>query len=432
MMKKRRLIAVIIFVVVLFLGTSLNVSAENYVATSAPDEVKLEHLNSLGDPAFSTAEHNAMFGNAYMFNNSLYAANAGSVNSGYSLGQASCVYGMVYDLHTEASYADGCKPTACNWEAGDKLFVIDSMGAPYYEAKNTSRYSLTKRDGKVDYGITYIIVNAFDYLKKNNIEERKTYNRNVELSWFTQVAIWKYQDINNFSKVSMNSNELYEAGYNTTQDFFNDVNNTRYKLVYSDRAITLWNLADGLVAEAKKVSSASNLTLNYDGNYTIEENTKKVKTTLISSSTSGSISSFALDLSKAPSGTKVYNESNAEITSLSNIPSNTKFYLEIPVENIENFTYDFNVTASATIGNYKGHRYKKSENTEQSAAAIDTTYVLVTAEPEQMQSTIEMKATHVEDSASSIPKMMYIIGLLILLCGVGIIYGNMKPRHQEV
>ncbi len=339
---------------------------------------------------------------------------------------------MIYDLHTEANRPAGCTLTDCNWESGDKLFLIDTMGSPYSEVKGSIRYKLTKTKGTVDYGISYIIAHAQDYLKKNNIEERKTYKRNIELSWFTQVAIWKYQDINNFSKVSMNSNELYEAGYNTVQDFVNDVNNTRYKLVYSNRAITLWNLADGLVAEAKKVNSSSTLTLTYDGNYSIEESTKKVKTALISPSTSGSISSFALDLSNAPSGTKVYSESNAEITNLSNVSSSTKFYLKIPVENVENFTYDFNITASAKIGDYKGHRYQvPPENLKQPNSLPKSTYVLVTAEPEQIQSTIKFNATHVEDSASSIPKIIYIVGLFVLLCGVGIIYFNINPKKKE-
>lgn len=420
MMKKRRLIAVIIFIVVLFLGTRLNVNAENYVATSAPDEIQIYSMASLGDPRLSEEEHANLTGNPIMSNDSLITANNGGLHSYYNgITAAKEYHGFVIDLHTKHSFVNG------TWVLGNKLFIVDSMLYPY---EGSIEHTITKSGDYADNGIVYIIVNAQNYLSKNGIDERLVYKRNLELSWFTQIAIWKYQDINNFSKVTFDSNEIYEAGFYLSEGL--DINRYEYKKVWSNRAATLWNLADGLVAEAKRANSNATINLNYDGNFSIQEENNNIKTSLIYPTINGSISSYSLDISKAPQGTKVYNESNRELTNLTSIPSNTKFYLEIPVENIENFTYDFNVTATITNGDYTGYKYKKKLSGNGKTA--DSTVVLVTHEPPKIHSTIEVKATHVEDSASSFSKVIYMVGLFILLCGVGIIYVNMKPKKQGI
>ncbi len=408
MMKKIKLLVSIIIAVILFSRGNLNVNAENYVATSAPDSFHTNTNAFISEPMTDVWNGltNTSDRDVVMYNASLKSASVGDDLKSYCFTNK---YGYVQDIHIRTSETT----------VGDKIFVIDGMESQYCGLLASCQY--VKLNDSVDLGIVYIITNAENYLTKNGINPNTTTNGNLLLSWFTQVAIWKYQNINNFASVSISNNNIEKHIPRTgSYDIFCDERTSATTI--STNASTLWNLASNLTTEAKNLSNVS-LNLHYDGNFSIQEENNKVKTSLIYASANGPFSSYALDISKAPSGTKVYSESNTVITNLSNIPKNTKFYLEIPVENIENFTYDFNITATTTASDYKGYKYKLS--------TADNKVVLVTHEPQQIHSAIEVKATHVEDSASSIPKIIYIVGLFILLCGIGIVYVNMKPRKQE-
>lgn len=407
-MKSKFLVITGVFVISLFFGYILDVRAESYIASSAPDSIITNHI------AYDTGRMADIYAgktitpgrDVILYNDSFNAANVGSKLNGYTW---AAIIGYVYDAHIQLSYNEETKDTI----AGDKIFVVDSMDY-------NSSYSYQKVSDSVDLGIVYIIANAESYLTKNGINPNTRTNGKLELSWFTQVTIWKYQNINGFANISVTSNDIVDHIPPLGADAYEN-QKTQARTTISS-AITLWNLTDGLITEARNASSAT-IKLNYDGNFSILEENNSVRTSLISTSYSGSNPSYSLDISKAPSGTKVYNESNVQITNLTAIPNNTKFYLEIPVENIENFTYDFNITATTTYNDYTGYKYKNSSR--------DSFVVLVTAEPQQIHTDIDVSASHIEDSASSIPKIMYISGLFILLFGIGIVYFNIRPRKQE-
>ncbi len=419
-MRKNYFIIVFIITISLFCGNGINVRAESYIARSAPESLKTNvsayYAGSDGMAGVYAGKTNTSGRDAVLYNESFAATNVGDNLSGYRFFRR---YGYIFDAHIGLSYnLDTNEVTR-----GAKLFVTDSMNYTVCGIEHNSSYQYNKVSSPVDYGIVYIIANAKSFLDKNGINTNTGTNGDLELAWFTQVAIWKYQNLNNFANISMTSNNidkhippLGETNYEEKQ-----VESTRV----STRAISLWNLASKLVIEARAAKDVT-VTFNYDGNFSILEESQKVKTSLASIPNHTSFSSYSLDISRAPSGTKVYNESNAEITNLTNIPSNTKFSLEIPVENIENFTYDFSVIAEVNRGNYKGYKYISTSPT------ATNSLVLVTNEPTQLQTSIKFNATHVEDSASSVSKIVYIGGLVILLCGFGIVYYNLKPRKQEI
>lgn len=419
-MRKNYFIIVFIIAISLFCGNGINVRAESYIARSAPDNI---YTNT----TFMTTVNTANYCNKEMIGRDAILTTDSFIGDGMGIPYPTWYIGTtswynnnryIYDTHVQDSF-DANNDAAV---PGDKFFVIDDV---YYQAG--TRYY--KMDDSVDYGIVYIISNAQNYLIRNGVNPNTRPNGVLEASWFTQVALWKYQNLHNFSNVSMTSNNIVEHKLPITGT---GCNGTLEIKQISSSAVSLWNLANGLVDEAKKANSAT-FTFHYDGKYTILEDRQKVKTSIISMPDTSSISSYSLDISRAPSGTKVYNESNAEMTSLTNLPSNTRFSLEIPVTDIENFTYDFNITATVSY-KYKGYKYKMKISGDKDAdlKRKATSTVLVINEPQQIRANIKLNATHVEDSASSVSKIVYIGGLVILLCGFGIVYYNLKPRKQEI
>ncbi len=378
-MKKKNLILAGILIISLFFSVEKNVVAASYISSSAPDSFV---TNRAGRGYAGGALTNTS-NDAVMANPSMSANATGRGNN-------------IIDYHTST---------------GDKIFCIDRM-TDYGPGE-----TYTKSGETVDYGVVYIITHAQDYY--NNKFNRKGSNPELEASWFTQVAIWKYQNANNFTSISMVQPNIVEEGITTTAgDYY----------TYSNNAVLLWALADGLVDEAKAhagtdPSAFNNLAFNYDGTHTVDKENKTIRTGLVSIQNSGEISSFSLDLSKAPSGTKVYNESGSELTSLTDIPSAVRFYLIVPIDNPDNYSFDFNISAIAGYTYYNGYKYTNGAKQP---------VVLVTNDTKQITAALKIEGSHIEDTASSISKVMYITGLFILLCGVGIIYANVKPKKQKI
>ncbi len=377
-MRKRNLFIGSIFLISMFLGNTIGVNAAEYISASAPDSF----VTNKAGRTYSNGQLQNISNDAVMANASLAANSTGRGNN-------------IIDYHTST---------------GEKIFCIDRM-TDY--AQNAT---YTRSNESVDYGIVYIITNAPSYYEKF---ANKGTNTELELSWFTQIAIWKYQNANNFNSISMASQDIIEEGVQI--DALNSY-------VYSNNALSLWTYANDLAQAAKNASgsdpsSVNDLTFNYDGKYSIMADNKSIKTTLISLQNSNSISNFSLDLSNAPSGTKVYRETNEEISDLTNIASATKFYLVIPVNNIQNFTYNFNISATANYEYYKGYKYTNGNNQP---------VVLVTSDKKPVTAALKIEGSQIENTASTISKTLYIAGLLILLCGVGIIYANVKPRKQQI
>lgn len=369
-MKKRNPIIFSILILSLFFNVEKNVFAESYIATSAPEQFTTNQAGRSVNASYD----------AIMANTALSANATGRGNN-------------VTDYHTSTK---------------EKIFCIDRMtdyapGAVYRKSGDT-----------VDYGIVYIITHAQD--KYNSIASKlpaAVTNKDLEISWLTQIAIWKYLNQNGFNDINMLQPEITEEETSTS---------------YSRNAVHLWKYAGDLADAAKGQSGTdpaafNNLAFNYDGTHTVDKENKTIRTSLISIQNSGEVSSFSLDLSKVPSGTKVYNESNSEITDLTNIPSTTKFYLIVPISNADNYAFDFNISATASYTYYNGYKYTSGANQP---------VVLVTNDKKSIQASLRIEGSHIEDTASSISKVMYISGIFILLCGVGIIYANVKPKKQKI
>ena len=355
-MKKKKLSLLLVIVLGIFFTSNTNVKAlENYVWDSAPD-------------SFTTNDNDTVLANTEISKH---------VN--------------VFDYHTKDFKKVFCYDRKINYNPASKVY--------------------TKTAEEVDYPVVYIISHSMDYYKQLDSTGVTEQNQKYEMSWMTQIAIWRYQNVDNFASIK-----------SITTNIFKETEGT----VYSTRADKLLEQAQKLVTAAKSAANPASdvkLNVNSSNEYSIDKDNKTIRTSLITVDKTN-IKSYKLDISKAPSETKVYSENGTEITDLGNITVD-KFYLVFPIDNVDNYTYDFNLGISTdNYVYYKGYKYTNTEGNQP--------LVIVAPDNKTLNASLNLKGSHVEDTASSIANSIYFVGFLILITGIGIIYANVKTKKEEV
>lgn len=356
-MKKKKLSLLLVIALGVFFTSNTNVKAlENYVWDSAPD-------------SFTTNDNDTVLANTEISKH---------VN--------------VFDYHTKEMKKVFCYDRKINYNPASKVY--------------------TKTAEEVDYPVVYIISHAIDYYKQLDSTGVTEQNQKYEMSWMTQIAIWRYQNVDNFASINAVTTNIFKE--------------TEETVIYSTRADKLLEQAQKLVTAAKSAANSASdakLNVNSSNEYSVDEDNKTVKTNVITVDKTN-IKSYKLDISKAPSGTKVYSENGTEITDLGNITVD-KFYLVFPIDNVENYTYDFNLGISTdNYVYYKGYKYTNTEGNQP--------LVIVAPDNKTLNASLNLKGSHVEDTASSIANSIYFVGFLILITGIGIIYANVKTKKEEV
>ena len=364
---------------------------------------------------------------------------------------ALCTFGIVVDVNALQT-TDTTLPETVNRVTGatfqhDQSYpngdstsrIIRSVGKVGEEEKyilycsdftnhNISNATLTK-DTKMNYGIAYILMNS--YPTKTLISGATATesapqtgancaNANeMDNIWITQSAIWGYQGVLSSDLLISNSLKYDPTGLiNGFCDTWSYNNSTL-------TGSTLWNVyVSGLISSAKAVKDPADSTLSVTGGDGWTKTDDGYKSSLISvapSSSEASYSAYSLTLEGAPDGVKVYTEAGEDITSkLDNITAGTKVYVFVPSEQAKKGP-KFTLKASTTITYNAAYKYvDKTTNYQPS--------VLVGPETKNIEGAISLNV--IPDTASSISNSIYFVGVLILLCGAGIIYANVKPKKQ--
>ena len=132
--------------------------------------------------------------------------------------------------------------------------------------------------------------------------------------------------------------------------------------------------------------------------------------------------SLEVSIKSAPDGTILVDENGQEIKDYSNLE---KFYVRIPVESVTEENKVVQLYATGTVRGYDGYYYRAD-----GAQTVST--VFTNDVPTDTGLEIPINYTpEVPDTSMSIAQSVYFIGLVVLLCGVGIIYANTKPKKQQ-
>lgn len=110
-----------------------------------------------------------------------------------------------------------------------------------------------------------------------------------------------------------------------------------------------------------------------------------------------------------------------ELTSI--VPNSKKMYVRIPKDKVSSEAKTLTVTARGTFKNYLTGTKYVSDGSQ--------TVVTVTSDKHVVPGEAQLLVVGAPDTGMSKAKTIYFIGLIVLLCGVGIIYASSKPIKEN-
>ena len=310
------------------------------------------------------------------------------------------------------SEPDFTNPIFCI-EANDDV-VSTKNGTDYYKGEAID-----------DYGLLYILNNS--YVNGKSIYDSANPNKYVE-SWATQVAIWLYLYEADPSSVHYLKPE-YVEGYKTMDriDYCSDITDPtscEYAAIPG-----IGNKIDELVAAAKNASNAKKLDVNISSDKIVKTKDEKYyqsdKISVVGNPSS-SLKNFTVALSGVDGAIAVDSNGN-KLTG--EVAPGTDFYVIVPVDKVTEKVSKVKVSVTGTFDSLAGNVYS---TTEVSAGGKPYQKVVsVTGTTVNENKGIEVEFVGAPDTGMNTAQTIYFIGLIILLCGVGIVYANAKPVESK-
>lgn len=328
--------------------------------------------------------------------------------------------------------------TQINSNTGFPVFMYStSNGIPIFCLERDINYrggiTMSKKEQITDQGLLYVMAHTFPHVKFK--DSKGTEFPDEVQTWITQATIWQY---------------LYETGAANNSTGSGSVANienikTAVSLSWDDEVVGC--RVDGcgagatsqatfydtyiapIVANARQSNVTANGTIDIslaNQEMSITEDEKYYQTSLvtITNSDPGNFVSDSLkvEIQSAPDGTILIDENGQEIENYDNV---TKFYVRIPVESVTEENKSVLLHAEGTFRGYDGYYYKAD-----GAQTVSTVFTTDVKAFDDLDIPINY-TPEVPDTSMSIAQSVYFIGLVVLLCGVGIIYANAKPRQKQ-
>ena len=318
------------------------------------------------------------------------------------------------------------------------LMYSTSNGIPIFCLERDINYrggiTMSKKEQITDQGLLYVMAHTFPHVKFKDSKGQQ-FPDEVQ-TWITQATIWQY---------------LYETGAANNATGSGSVANienikTAVSLSWDDEVVGC--RVDGcgagatsqatfydtyiapIVANARQSNVTANGTINIslaNQEMSITEDEKYYQTSLvtITNSDPGNFVSDSLkvEIQSAPDGTILIDENGQQIETVNE--KNTKFYVRIPVESVTEENKSVLLHAEGTFRGYDGYYYKAD-----GAQTVSTVFTTDVKAFDDLDIPINY-TPEVPDTSMSIAQSVYFIGLVVLLCGVGIIYANAKPRQKQ-
>ena len=346
------------------------------------------------------------------------------------------------------SFTTGPVGSQINGYGGTEAFPVfmysTTTGIPIFclqrDVPFLANTTLTKTEAIEDQGLLYTMANTYPHvtLKDQNGEEFP-----IEVqTWIAQATIWEYlyesgEDYNQSTSGGTSQNvgniqKVYQLNFDTKDaaEPWCDVTGCYASSAEANSKVTFYEkYIKDVVANAMKtdVSVNGSMTMsiaNQEISITDDEKYYQTAMVTVGSNNPSSLvsSSVSVDIVSAPDGTILVDENGQEIEDTSGI---TKFYVRIPVKSVTEDNKVVELSASGTFRTYQGDYY-----TATGAQTVSTVYT--TDEPRSTGLEIPINYTpSVPDTGMNLAQSIYFIGLLVLLCGVGIIYANTKPKEKQ-
>lgn len=291
-----------------------------------------------------------------------------------------------------------------------------------------------KSEQITDQGLLYVMANTYPH-KVFKTATGTEFPKEVQ-TWITQAAVWDYLFTIGASQNTANASEIANMKaahklYWETSDGSNkfcDINGCYDLEGQAVSTVPFYTAYVSPIVEAAK--KATGMDANFEvrkanEEISITEDEKYYQSSLITATNSSPDNFVGYSVTvDGPKGTILVDESGNEIKNLENM-SVDRFYIRVPVNQVTEESKSVRVSATAKFRGYDGYYYK-SEGA-QTISSVFTAEVPVSKGVE-----LALNYTpEVPDTSMTVAQSVYFIGLIVLLCGVGIIYANARPKQTE-
>ena len=323
----------------------------------------------------------------------------------------------------------------------NRVFCIEMRKA----GGSGSNYSVTNDFANTygkDAGLLYILQNSMVAGKKITSYTDK-HEAEIE-AWATQAAIWIYLA----DKYSSNqNNQFYTHDPNNSRRDGNDPDATYLDTVEGatnavhfvlkggpssepTQDISANKVATEVAALVKTAKGITDITSTYKvdvsatGELSQTQDKKFYQTGLISVVGTPSDSFASYDIAvKGMNGTKVVDQSGKDLA-LTNVPAGTKFFVRIPATAVKQEKQTIDVAINGHFKTKKSVFYVSENEGEQRVVSLGDDTL-------DKPSGISFDIIGSPDTGMNAAQTIYFIGLIVLLCGVGIVYANTKPVESK-
>lgn len=238
----------------------------------------------------------------------------------------------------------------------------------------------------------------------------------------TQAAIWMYLDrhsTDTVDKLKPSGNDSLAALQQVDTLFLNGRNSIGSNSV---DAHGIYEKIAGLVAAAENASVKKVNLVKENDEFVPSDDGKYYQTALITviGSPADDLKSYGVALSGVDGAIAV--SENGETLPESGIAPGTRFFVRIPVASVNEKATKLSVKVNGVFNSSVGNRY---------VAEGRQTVVVVTPGEEVVPGGLDIDLVGVPDTGINTAQTIYFIGLIVLLCGVGIVYANAKPVESK-
>ena len=284
-----------------------------------------------------------------------------------------------------------------------------------------------------DYGLMRLLAIGQSESQRKEISEDDTVS-----GFVVQSAIWKY-----LATKYQNAEAFKLFTKNTDTGEYNDlaVMNSDIVTINGTRrdGISIKSLIDNLVAEANAATLPRLSVTKADDEVSKTEDGKYYQSALITvtGNPSDQFSSYDVTLTvpKSLDGVVIVDESGTVVESTSGsatdaektmnfgtLAAGKKFYVRVPVDKVNEEVQKIKVSVSGKFENAGLYFYKTADDKLQRMASVVPGYV---------DGGVEVEFVGSPDTGMNAAQTIYFIGLIVLLCGVGIVYANAKPVEAK-
>ena len=284
-----------------------------------------------------------------------------------------------------------------------------------------------------DYGLLYLLNNTS--VNGISVTSATGEDANYVEGWVTQAAIWMYLYEKNGGASLDSSSPHYlhpdhvTAIKNSTKLMRTPKNGGNPQTIY--QGTNLYNIISELVTNAQRAgeNSYSVIKVKVDGPGTSKSSDEQFYfSEPVRVTASGALKHFNITLDGIE-GAKAVRATGDEETRGTELvlgdeytltPENSVFYVRIPAEKVTKEVQTVSIGVTGTFEVLEGKYYTAASPNKQKV-------VTVKGSPKTLSAGDQVEFYGGEDTGMNKVQTIYFIGLIVLLCGVGIVYANAKP-----